>query len=626
MKRIIQRLLIILLVINSSGITVLGEDDIKNNENNTGSTADTSDNSRDNNEEEMPFESEKIDNELFRELKIERTIFEEPAESTLIAEQPNNSISMLNYLTVLSQEIVTSKNSRVYLEGIYTSIINDIYLNAIDERTKNRLIDLLFVVKQFRMIDIKRERLNYLYRQNQAQALRAAIPNPLGLLSATQSFSLKKLIASGLYMAVDSITSYNAYKNQLDLQYLKDGWALDDEEMNTVFDLREDAFLYMVDVVNENNLPGEYALNEESVSEFVKRKNDTKNINSRIQFLEDNKEIYSEYGGYWLTLAESYYLNNRYDKCLDAIKTYEKKQGKIYRYDRDLARILPYAIVCIQETEKNKNICEKEILHYLGLLIANSKNSDWALRYFAAQTYVELYSESKNKEYLERAYKLCRSNVNNLIELQMNNNEKYLGDIVEETVSKDATKEEKQEIKSYNKLIKEERKVALPPVSEPLLLNCDLLFELAKLLDISKSEQEWINGILHPAGEPMFLVSPLDQKYWFNSKADNSIDNVSFDKTKIVLPASCISDNYYIAVTVKEGSEEKIYDDWTVSEVKRNKATDPELFEVTLNSKKIKEYKFTDKSIVKVEIVPSLSVDSEKLVAEFKTSQNKQCH
>ena len=107
------------------------------------------------------------------------------------------------------------------------------------------------------MINVKRERLQYIYEQNQAQAIRSAIPNPLGLLSAVESFSLRKLVASIIYMAVDSVTSYNAYKNQAELQYLQDGWALDDEESSILHESRKGTFSYMVRMVNEYSLPGE---------------------------------------------------------------------------------------------------------------------------------------------------------------------------------------------------------------------------------------------------------------------------------------------------------------------------------------------------------------------------------
>ena len=142
----------------------------------------------------------------------------------------SNSIAMLNYLTVLTQEIRASKNSRLYLEEAYSSLINNTFPNAVDSRTLTQLNSILDTLENYRMISVKRERLEYIYEQNRAQALREAVPNPLGLLSAVQSFSLAKIAASIAYMAVDAYTSYTTYTAQVDLQYLKDGWALDDEE------------------------------------------------------------------------------------------------------------------------------------------------------------------------------------------------------------------------------------------------------------------------------------------------------------------------------------------------------------------------------------------------------------
>ena len=55
----------------------------------------------------------------------------------------NNSLAMLNYITVLTQEINSSKNNRLYLEDVYSSIINDIYPNSIDSRTLSQFKELL---------------------------------------------------------------------------------------------------------------------------------------------------------------------------------------------------------------------------------------------------------------------------------------------------------------------------------------------------------------------------------------------------------------------------------------------------------------------------------------------------
>ena len=80
------------------------------------------------------------------------------------------------------------------------------------------------------MISVKRDRLVYIYEQNRAQAMRQAIPNPLGLLRAVQSGSLLKAAVSVLYMAVDAKTSYDSATSQAYLQFIQEGWELDDAE------------------------------------------------------------------------------------------------------------------------------------------------------------------------------------------------------------------------------------------------------------------------------------------------------------------------------------------------------------------------------------------------------------
>ena len=54
-----------------------------------------------------------------------------------------NSISMLNHLAVLTQEINASQNSRLYLEEAYSSLINNTYPNAVDNRTLSQLTNIL---------------------------------------------------------------------------------------------------------------------------------------------------------------------------------------------------------------------------------------------------------------------------------------------------------------------------------------------------------------------------------------------------------------------------------------------------------------------------------------------------
>lgn len=500
-----------------------------------------------------------------------------------------NSMSMLNYLAVLTKEINASSNSRMYLESAYSSLLNNTYPNAIDDRTLGQLESILDTLEDYRMIAVKRERLEFIYEQNQAQAVRKAIPNPLGLMSAVQSFSLSKLVASVVYMAVDSYTSYQSATAEATLQYLKDGWALDDQEAAVLHNRRKETFSYMVRTVKDYDLPGDLSLNENAVDDFVYWKNND-NVVRRIQFLETNQEVYQAYGGYWLLLAESYYSQHEYEKCIDSLRTYENLNSRIFRRDYGYARVIPLAIVAAGEIFDGDQYVAYAG-EYVEKLLANCDSSDWALRYFAAQTDIDLYARTNDKTYLRAAYDIVLNNVNYLVDEQRNLNATYLAPIAEKETPKDATKAEKEEISNYNKMLKEERKKALPPVYEPLVINCELLFALSDERNLSAAEQAKVDGILHGNNEPLFLVDTVDSAFWKVAPQAHAIDvsaiNFNFDGTKITIPAQYISGDATIVATINADTTITVTD-WAVEKVERKKDAGIADFTATYVSKEIK--------------------------------------
>ena len=491
------------------------------------------------------------------------------AEKTELTAEQRNAIAMLNYITVLTQEINASKNSRLYLEEAYSSLINNTYPNAVDYRTQSQLTGLLDTMESYRMIDVKRDRLQFIYEQNQAQAIRAAIPNPLALLSVVQSFRPEKLVAAIVYMAADSVTSYMAYTNESDLKYISDGWALDDEEAAVLHNSRKGTFSYMISMVRDNNLPGDLTLTESSVEELVNWKNND-NVVARIRFLESNQNTYQFYGGYWLMLAESYYEHEDYTQALEALHTYEAVKSRIFRRDYELARILPLMISAADHALEGEEYITFAS-QYAQLLLDNTDHDDWTLRYFASQVFVDLYTKTQDKTYLRKAYEIALDNVNYLTGEQKNLNVSYLNPVQEKKTPKDATKAEKTQIANYNKLLKEARKTELPPVSEPLLLNCELLFALSSQLNITQSDKLNIEGILHAKGEPIFLTAALDDKYWFIHEAETTPIEIEFGGTAMIIPARILTPDANIIIEISDpGSEETtVIDDWIVDEVKR---------------------------------------------------------
>ena len=536
-------------------------------------------------------------------------------EAQELTQTQKNSIAMLNYLAMLSQQINSSKNSRMYLEKAYDALINNTNPENVNELTESHLSSLLDIIEKYRMISIKRDRLEYIYNQNKALAIKEAVPNPIGVLSAVSSFDFAQLAASVIYTAVDSLSSYNAYNTEIEQRYLQDGWELDDEESENLHDSRKRAFLYMIDIVQEYGIPGELALNEASIEKFVTYQNKTNNA-QKIQFFESEKSTYNAFGSYWLELAECYYTDGEYEKCLKAIDTYESLQTKIFRKDYEYAQALPDVLVAAEKVYSGNTYVKYAEVH-LKKLVENTEMSEWSLRYFAAQMYMDLYAKTDDSAYLNKAFQLILNNVNYLVEEQNTMNSTYLSAVQEVTASDTVTKDEKKQIKEYNKSLRDRRKTELPPVYEPLVVNCELLFALADKTGLSDSQKTRVDAILNS----VFLSTAIAQKYSFDSETINV--NAYYDADTLVLPASILSENSVIKVSVLEGGSTAVYDDWTVKKVDRpNGDGDFESFAVTYTSKTAEKQKWSEDSTVKVEIIEP-DINDSTCVINFKVSSYK---
>ena len=536
--------------------------------------------------------------------------------------EQKNAIEMLNHITVLTKEINESKNSRVFMEKAYSELINNIDPQAVDDETLYYMDGLLDTMEHYRMLNVKRERLQYIYEQTQAQSMRAAIPNPVGLLSAVQSFDPVKLVGSVVYMAVDSVSSYQNYTAEAEKQYMQEGWALDDEEAQALHDSRKNAFTYMVRMVKQYKLPSDMTLTEETVGDFVGSESNP--LTSRIHFLESNRETYKAYRGYYILLAESYFEDQQYLNCIREIKNYDQMDTHIFRKDYELAKVLPLAIASAKTFYKpNKYV--PYAANQAKRIVDNTKNDDWALRYFAAQVYADLYTETKDESYLKKAYDIVLDNVNYLRPKQEELNKKYMAKVVEEAAPKDATKEQKKSIEEYNDMLEEVRETELPPVCEPLLLNCELLFAVADKLKLSESAKKDIDRLIHPNENRLFLSVSLDDKFWYNNP--NKVEDmnaIEYGGYAIVLPARFLTQDSTIKVSVKgaDGSSKAEFDDWKLKEVERETDEDISTFEALYLSEKAEDYNWEPNETVTVTI---LSKDDlgKKYTLKYKTQGTK---
>ena len=525
----------------------------------------------------------------------------------LLTQEQQDSINMLNYLTVLVQEIHEAKNNRVYLEEAYSELINNTEPKVVDELTLDEYENILSTINNYRLSTVKRERLQYIYQQNSAHAIRAAIPNPLTLLGVATAANPLRAIASVAYMAVNAYDSYSSYTKELDLQYIKDGWELDDSEADNLHKSRSGMFAYMARVARQQDLPEGYTLNEESVAAFVERVDDP-NPASRIRWLESHMETYSHFGEYWLALSKSYCETGDYEKCIDAINTYEGLGIHIFRVDIRLAQTLPDVIVASREALSKEDYIAAAA-RYAGLIMRNTNSKDWSLRYFAAQTYIDLYAQTHSEDYLRQAYEIILDNVTELKPSQLALNKDYLSPLKETPIDKNMSKEDQKAVKAYNEAMKNERKVALPPVYEPLRLNCDLLVALADEMALSDADRKATDEILHDRGSSLFLSIPMAAKFTLSddAKPDLSEAEVIYDVNvigthRLIIPTAYLAEGSTVEVYVNQGSNITKLSAWDISEVDRNKTDDISVFKTTLECKPEKKIDFKDGDTLDVKI------------------------
>lgn len=441
------------------------------------------------------------------------------------AEEGKSALAMLNYVTYLSYDIKVQKNNRLYLEEIYDQIGNNVLEDKIDEGTQHALTKMRDRIIKFRMLEIQRDRIEFLNENKQSQAIRSAIPNPLFLLSVVQSKNPIEVAMTLASTAISSVSSYSSAKNEANIEYLKNGWELDDKEQGELHELSNAAFEYKTTFIRDNNIKAIDTLNEVMLGEFAEANANT-NLASKIAFFEksESKKNYKHFGLYYLALAKAYYENEQYKECLTAIENYEKNNVQIFRKDYEYAKVLPLVIVAAQKVyPKNYEIYINKYLFDLNseddidlTVKGNSNETDWALRYFVAQTCIQLYAKTNEIKYLNEAYTLSFDGTRKYTEIQKKLIEEYFMPI---NIPETATKSEKDVIKQLQK----ERETELLPISEPFILNCDMLFALVDKLNKPQSEKDRIYNIV----SDVFVYPQLKSTYISNSEnTSKSLDSL----------------------------------------------------------------------------------------------------
>lgn len=555
---------------------------------------------------------------------------DESIEISLDTKQ-KNSIAMLNYLAILSEEIKLAKNNRILLDELYDSLINNINPSKIDESTQEHIHSLLISIEGYKSVETKRDRLQYIYNQDKAMNIKNAVPNPLAMLSVANALDWKRLAATVSLAVVDSFVNYKSAESELDKEFLISGWELDDEETKLFDNQRRRTFDYMIDITREYELPGKNTLSEESIKNYAKYC-ETETGASKTTHLEMSKNTYELYTGYWLELAKCYYDSGQYKKCLDCIEAYNELYTDIFRKDFDYCSFLPQAIVAAQNVYSGNEYITK-IDQYTNDIVSNSNLDDWALRYFAASSYLDLYNKTEDKKYLEKAYELLLNNINHLADEQKEINKTYINELEEielESIDYDyMTKDEKKKIKKeqkeeqkkldkLNKSLEEKRKTELPSLYEPLILNCELFFPLLDMIDLSASDKLNIKQILGSGANEVFITKQVNNQYSLDSSLITT--NINLDLKNIIIPITLLCEGSKVSISIKKGNKITDINDLEVKKVNREDGNINN-FKAYYSSKKLSSYEWDNGDIVTIKI--SSGDDYKDLTYKFELKNYK---
>lgn len=534
---------------------------------------------------------------------IEPLVEEDPVVEGLSQEQ-RASMEMMNYLAYVVEIINRSPRSRLTLDTVFDELESNVEKSIIDDATLEAFESVFKTISKYEANRVAFDRLEFLSGQDNALTILTAI-NPLEVMDLLAEKGPVRTLASLALSTVNTVAE-TSYTSAEELAYLERTWSLEDAEMQALLQSRIDLFKYMVEKAQD--LPTGITLTKNDIEEYVKTITE-KSGKSKLGWLEDHQETYQYFGYYWLDLADSYYECKDYAKCLSAIEAYRSRNTGIFKTDKRLAESMVYALDSAKEMLTGAAY-ESAVADYADTIVNNIGPNDWELRFNATMAYLELYEQSKEIDYLNKAYIATRTNVENLVQKQRDQNKEYINDIKEAEASSNANKEENSIIKAYNKYIKDRRKTELPPVYEPLRLNCEWLFLIAEKLNISSDEKDRINSLLHD-GSDAFLNYELNKKFTFGDvldppaslKGSVSYAGVLADQ-KLTIPVVLAWAGTTIKGELINGGEKIALEEWVVNEVDRNKSSNVYDFEAVYTCKAPKPIVFRTGDTITLDLTP----------------------
>jgi DNA replication protein DnaD len=257
-----------------------------------------------------------------------------------------------------------------------------------------------------RLVDIQRERLEFLHEENQKSLLTALVPNALSIATMAITTGLKNPLGAIIGVvgtAVSSVSSYIDAKNQANLEYMQSAWELEDEENKTLLMLGNESYEHKCRIAKDLHISNELTLSTKDLEAFVDFCNEPNantrfiklsNLNKRLEILPD----------YWMELALTTYKLENYEATLSYIDKFEKIYCPIIYHDSDYAHLLMVKSDCINRLSSETKYQDLEKIG--DLLVEHIEAKDWQGKFYTLSLYMEIYRATNDVEILKKAYSL----------------------------------------------------------------------------------------------------------------------------------------------------------------------------------------------------------------------------
>ncbi len=260
-----------------------------------------------------------------------------------------------------------------------------------------------------KLVDIQRERLEFLHEDKQKSSLIALVPNALSVATVAITTGLKNPLGAIIGVvgtAVSSVSSYLDAKNQANLEYMQSQWELNDQEMDILLELGKGIYDYKCQIATSLNIPTELTLSTEDLEAFVNFRNEQNaaaryikllNLDKRLEILPD----------FWMELALTAYELGNYEATLSYIEKFEEIYFPVIYHDSDYAHLLMVKSDCINMLPSKTKYQKLEKIG--DLLLAHIGAEDWQGRFYVLSLYMEVFRATNDVEILKKAYCLFPS-------------------------------------------------------------------------------------------------------------------------------------------------------------------------------------------------------------------------